>query len=88
MLKTQILHRRKANSSELSKRLSELADLFVMDTFATSHRAHASTTGVTFSKEACAGLLLDEELNALSKLKMKLKFSRCIGVPRYQQNSI
>jgi phosphoglycerate kinase len=66
----------KANSSELSKRLSELADLFVMDAFATSHRAHASTTGViTFSKEACAGLLLDEELNALSKVKNEVKNS-------------
>ena len=66
----------RTNSSELSKRLSELADLFVMDAFATSHRAHASTTGViTFSEEACAGLLLDEELSALSKVRNEVKNS-------------
>tara|TARA_B100001113_G_scaffold288139_1_gene243902 strand:- start:165 stop:1319 length:1155 start_codon:yes stop_codon:yes gene_type:complete len=60
----------KSNDSGLSKRLANLADLFVMDAFATSHRAHASTTGVIkFSDHACAGLLLDEELTALSKVK-------------------
>ena len=60
----------KTNNSDLSRRFSNLADIFVMDAFATSHRAHASTTGViTFSQDACAGLLLDEELNALTKVK-------------------
>ena len=59
----------KTNNSDLSRRFSNLADIFVMDAFATSHRAHASTTGViTFSQDACAGLLLDEELNALTKV--------------------
>ena len=43
---------------------------------ATSHRAHASTTGViTFSNDACSGFLLDEELNALSKVKENSKNS-------------
>ncbi|MDB3994710.1 phosphoglycerate kinase [Gammaproteobacteria bacterium] len=60
----------KNNDPTLSKRFSDLADLFVMDAFATSHRAHASTTGViSFSDVACAGFLLDEELSALSKVK-------------------
>jgi phosphoglycerate kinase len=60
----------KTNNSDLSRRFSNLADILVMDAFATSHRAHASTTGViTFSQDACAGLLLDEELNALTKVK-------------------
>ena len=50
-----------------------------MDAFATSHRAHASTTGViTFSDQACAGLLLDEELTALSKVKEDSKNSIAI----------
>ena len=66
----------KNNDIELSKRLAALADLFVMDAFATSHRAHASTTGViTFSNDACAGFLLDEELTALSKVKENAKSS-------------
>ena len=69
----------KTNDIDLSKRLAKLADLFVMDAFATSHRAHASTTGViTFSTDACAGLLLDEELNALSKAKEESKNSVAI----------
>ena len=60
----------KNNDSTLSKRFSDLADLFVMDAFATSHRAHASTTGViSFADVACAGFLLDEELSALLKVK-------------------
>ena len=60
----------KKNDPNLSKRFSDLADLFVMDAFATSHRAHASTTGViSFSDVACAGFLLDEELSALLKVK-------------------
>lgn len=60
----------KNNDPTLSKRFSDLADLFVMDAFATSHRAHASTTGViSFSGVACAGFLLDEELSALLKVK-------------------
>jgi phosphoglycerate kinase len=60
----------KNNDPNLSKRFSDLADLFVMDAFATSHRSHASTTGViSFSEVACAGFLLDEELSALLKVK-------------------
>ena len=69
----------KSNDIDLSKRLARLGDLIVMDAFATSHRAHGSTTGViTFSKDACAGLLLDEELNALSKVKENSKNSVAI----------
>ena len=69
----------KSNDPELSERLANLADFFVMDAFATSHRAHASTTGViTFSDQACAGLLLDEELTALSKVKEDSKNSIAI----------
>ncbi len=69
----------KSNDNDLSKRLAGLGDLIVMDAFATSHRAHASTAGViTFSNEACAGLLLDEELNALSKVKENSKNSVAI----------
>ena len=69
----------KTNDPKLSKRLADLADVFVMDAFATSHRAHASTAGVIkFSDEACAGLLLEEELNALTKVKEDSKSSLAI----------
>lgn len=58
----------KANSSELSKRMADLCDIYVMDAFGTAHRAHASTCGIAeFAKEVCAGPLLSKELEALSK---------------------
>lgn len=58
----------------LSKKMAALCDVFVMDAFATAHRAEASTAGVArFSKKACAGLLLDAELTALSRALMQPK---------------
>ncbi|MDP1575068.1 MAG: phosphoglycerate kinase [Coxiellaceae bacterium] len=54
--------------AQLSQKMADLCDVFVMDAFATSHRAEASTSGIAqFAKEKCAGLLLDAELTALSK---------------------
>ena len=65
----RFLRGEKSNDPSLSRRLAEMCDIFVMDAFATSHRKHASTTGViSFAKEACAGLLLKEELESLEKL--------------------
>ena len=59
----------KSNNPSLSRRLAEMCDIFVMDAFATSHRGHASTVGViSFAKQACSGLLLEEELESLNKL--------------------
>ena len=56
------------NDLELSDQLSDLADVYIFDAFGTSHRSHASTFGVIkSSKTSCAGLLLEEEVNALTK---------------------
>lgn len=58
----------KACDETLSKKMAALCDVFVMDAFATAHRAESSTAGVAkFAKASCAGLLLDAELTALSK---------------------
>ena len=58
----------KSNSAELSQRLSDQCDVFVMDAFGTAHRAHASTHGVAeLAATACAGLLLDAELKAFQQ---------------------
>jgi phosphoglycerate kinase len=58
----------KADDSDLARQLGQLADIFVMDAFATAHRAQASTHGVAkFAAEACAGPLLVSELNALEQ---------------------
>ena len=37
----------KSNDPVLSKKLADMCDIFVMDAFATAHRAHASTAGIT-----------------------------------------
>ena len=56
------------NDANLSRQLSNLADVYVFDAFGTSHRSHASTFGaINSSKTSCAGLLLEEETNALIK---------------------
>ena len=58
----------KSNSAELSQRLSDQCDVFVMDAFGTAHRAHASTHGVAeLAVTACAGLLLGAELKAFQQ---------------------
>ena len=57
-----------ANSETLARQLAGLCDIFVMDAFATAHRAQASTHGVArFAPVACAGPLLVAELEALEQ---------------------
>ena len=64
----RFLRGEKANDETLSRRLASLADIFVMDAFATAHRAQASTHGVArFAPLACAGPLLAGELDALAR---------------------
>jgi phosphoglycerate kinase len=58
----------KKNKDELAKQMAALCDVYVMDAFATAHRAEASTHGVgRFAPIACAGPLLIGELEALEK---------------------
>ena len=56
------------DNEDLAKQYAALCDVYVMDAFGTAHRAQASTHGAgKFAPVACAGLLLAEELDALSK---------------------
>ncbi|HTX24671.1 MAG TPA: phosphoglycerate kinase [Steroidobacteraceae bacterium] len=58
----------KEDSDELARRMAALGDVYVMDAFATAHRAEASTHGVAkFARQACAGPLLVGELEALER---------------------
>jgi phosphoglycerate kinase len=58
----------KEDDEALSRRMAALCDIFVMDAFATAHRAEASTHGVArFAPVACAGPLLAAELDALGR---------------------
>lgn len=57
-----------ANDAEFSKKLAELADIYVNDAFGTAHRAHASTAGVTaYLKPAVAGYLMQKEIDIMGK---------------------
>ena len=64
----RFLRGEKADEESLARRLASLCDIYVMDAFATSHRAQASTHGVArFAPIACAGPLLSGELEALGQ---------------------
>jgi phosphoglycerate kinase len=57
------------NDPAFSQALARLADVYVNDAFAVSHRAHASVEGITkFFREKAAGFLMREELTYLNKV--------------------
>ncbi len=57
-----------ANDPDFAASLAGLADLYVNDAFGAAHRAHASTEGITHHLPAVAGLLMEREVDALSRL--------------------
>jgi len=62
------------NDAALSQKIAALCDVFVMDAFATAHRAQASTVGVAdYASEVYAGPLLQAELAALSSAMLNPK---------------
>lgn len=59
----------KKNDEGLARKLAALGDIYVMDAFATAHRAQASTEGaIRFAKVACAGPLMAAELDAITRI--------------------
>jgi phosphoglycerate kinase len=57
------------NDPGFSKQLAALCDVYVNDAFGSAHRAHASTVGmIAYVKQAAAGLLMDKELEYLTKV--------------------
>lgn len=68
------------NNEEFSKKLASLAYLYVNDAFGTAHRAHASTEGVAKFLPAYSGLLMEKEIEFLSKaLNPEKPFVAIIG---------
>ena len=55
------------NDAEFAKQLANLAEVFVSDAFAVSHRAHASTVGVPNLIPAYGGLLMKKEVEMLTR---------------------
>ncbi|MBI5967253.1 MAG: phosphoglycerate kinase [Deltaproteobacteria bacterium] len=57
------------NDPAFAKNLASLAEIYINDAFAVSHRAHASVEAVTkYFKEPAAGFLMKEELHYLNKI--------------------
>ena len=58
----------KKNDEALSRKMAALCDVYVNDAFGTAHRAEATTHGIArFAPVACAGPLLEAELDALGR---------------------
>ena len=56
------------NDPDFAATLASYADIYVNDAFGTAHRAHASTVGIAKLLPAYAGLLMEREIEILSKL--------------------
>jgi len=55
------------NDPELAKAMAALGDYYVNDAFSSSHRAHASTEGITHYLPSYAGRAMEAELKALAR---------------------
>src|SRR5918993_1022747 len=56
------------NDPEFSEQLAASFDLYVDDAFGAAHRAHATTAGVAELLPSAAGLLLEREVDTLTKI--------------------
>ncbi len=58
----------KKDDDALSRKMAALCDVYVNDAFGTAHRAEATTHGIArYATVACAGPLLEAELDALGR---------------------
>ncbi len=57
----------KTNDPKFSKKLANLADIYVNDAFGVSHRINASTVGVTEHLPSFGGLLLKKEIEMIKR---------------------
>ena len=56
------------NDNAFAQKLARLADVYINDAFAVSHRAHASVEAIThFVQECAAGLLMKKEITSFEK---------------------
>ena len=55
----------KENTPDFVSQLTALGDIYINDAFSAAHRAHASTEGLAHNLPSAAGLLMEQELNAL-----------------------
>ncbi|MEP7082376.1 MAG: phosphoglycerate kinase [Chloroflexota bacterium] len=60
-----------ANAPEFAEALARFADIYVNDAFGAAHRAHASTEGITHLLPSVAGLLMEREVDSLTRLLVR-----------------
>ena len=63
----------KKNDKKFAKQLATLADIYINEAFSSSHRAHASTEGITHYLPSFAGFGLQKEISTLHKLMTEPK---------------
>jgi phosphoglycerate kinase len=74
----------RSNDKNFARELSDLADIFIQDSFDTSHRLHASIVGVPKILPSYSGLLLEEEIDELTRaLKPKGPSLAVIGGAKF-----
>ncbi len=61
------------NDPQLAMYWASLADIFVLDAFASSHRAHASTCGIAKYIPSCFGFSVAKEVSALTEYILHAK---------------
>ncbi|PIN76247.1 phosphoglycerate kinase [Candidatus Woesearchaeota archaeon CG10_big_fil_rev_8_21_14_0_10_37_12] len=61
------------NSKAFAKKLASLADIYVNDAFATSHRKHASIDAITYYLKGYAGLQFEKEVKTIKSILKKPK---------------
>jgi len=60
----------KENSNEFAQKISSQFDIFVNDAFGVSHRSHASNVAVAQLLPSYAGLLMENEIKNLEKIRI------------------
>lgn len=65
---TRFYKEEEKNDPEFSKKLSELGEIYINDSFGTAHRKHASTYGIAKHIPTYAGFIIENEVKQLTEL--------------------
>lgn len=74
----------KSNDPAFAEKLAQLADIYVNDAFAVSHRSHASVVGIPSYLPSYAGLLLSDEIKHLEVSDDKHPFLFILGGAKFE----
>ena len=69
-----------SNDDIFSKKLSSFADIYINESFSTSHRKHSSIVGIPKFLPSFPGMLLEKEVLSLKKLITNANYSSAVAV--------